>query len=120
MKQMQASSPVWHAVLYNCNAFVADIAKSMGLKTPSSTLLMPKDFITQLRDLNSRPASQKDQVTTPGEPQRPADARALRKQAKSSNVPQPSAPANERQKAAADPAPPQKQASARRPPQLLQ
>jgi hypothetical protein len=118
MKQMQASSPLWHAVLYNCNAFVADIAKSMGLKTPSSTLLMPKDFITQLRELNSRPASQKDQVTAPGERQRPADARALHKQAKPSNVP--SAPADERQKAAADPAPRQKQASARRPPQLLQ
>src|SRR4051794_5788849 len=60
MKQMQASSPVWHAVLYNCNAFVADIAKYMGLKTPFSTLQMPKDFITQLREMNAGAASQKD------------------------------------------------------------
>src|SRR4051795_6164188 len=60
MKQMQASSPVWHAVLYNCNAFVADIAKYMGLKTPFSTLQMPKDFITQLREMNAGAASQKE------------------------------------------------------------
>src|SRR6185369_9173668 len=62
MKQMQASSPVWHAVLYNCNAFVADIAKYMGLKTPFFTLLMPKEFITQLRELNESAASQKKHV----------------------------------------------------------
>jgi hypothetical protein len=120
MKQMQASSPLWHAVLYNCNAFVADIAKYMGLKTPSSTLLMPKDFITQLRELNTGPASHKVQATAPGARQKPADATATQKQAKSSTVPKPSAPANEGQKATAGPAPPQKQASARRPPLLLQ
>ena len=117
MKQMQASSPLWHAVLYNCNAFVADIAKYMGLKTPSSTLAMPKDFITQLRELNTGPASQKDQVTAPGARQKPAEATATQKQA-FSTAPKPSAPANEGQKAAADLAPPQKQASG--PPLLLQ
>jgi hypothetical protein len=67
MKQMQASSPVWHAVLYNCNAFVGDIAKYMGLKTPSSTLLMPKEYITQLRELNARPPSQSKRVAVQGE-----------------------------------------------------
>ena len=56
IRKLQASSPVWHAVLYNCNAFVADIAKSIGLKAPS-TLQMPKEFINDLRDLNSRPVS---------------------------------------------------------------
>jgi len=40
-------------VLYNCNAFVADIAKSMGLKTPASSLLMPKEFINELKNLNT-------------------------------------------------------------------
>lgn len=53
MKKLQESSPVWHAVLYNCNAFVADIAKFMGLKTPSSSMLMPKEFITELKVLNT-------------------------------------------------------------------
>jgi hypothetical protein len=67
MKQMQASSPVWHAVLYNCNAFVGDIARYMGLKTPSSTLLMPKEFITQLRELNAGATPQKKSVTAPEE-----------------------------------------------------
>ncbi len=53
IRGMQASSPVWHAVLYNCNAFVADIARYMGLKTPSSTLLYPPDFINEMRALNN-------------------------------------------------------------------
>jgi hypothetical protein len=68
MKQMQASSPVWHAVLYNCNAFVGDIAKYMGLKTPSSTLLMPKEYITELRELNAGATSQSKPVAARGEP----------------------------------------------------
>lgn len=54
IRELQASSPVWHAVLYNCNAFVADIAKSLGLKTPG-TLSKPKEFITELKQLNSGP-----------------------------------------------------------------
>lgn len=59
ISELQANSPMWHAVLYNCNAFVADIAKFMGLKTPSSTLSYPADFINELRTLNSggRPAT---------------------------------------------------------------
>ena len=52
IKQLQASSPLWHAALYNCNAFVADIAKAMGLRTPYSTVQMPKEFINNLRELN--------------------------------------------------------------------
>ena len=54
IKQLQDKSPLWHAVLYNCNAFVGDIARFMGLETPTSTLLMPKDYIDKLRDLNIR------------------------------------------------------------------
>src|SRR5688500_158407 len=53
IKQLQARSPAWHAITYNCNAFVADIARFMGLQTPSSTLLYPADFISELRTLNS-------------------------------------------------------------------
>ena len=121
MKQMQASSPLWHAVLYNCNAFVADIAKYMGLKTPFSTLQMPKEFITSLRELNTGPGSQKDQLAVPGEQQqKPAGATAAQKQAKPFRCAQLSALANEGQKAAVDPAPQQKHASARRSPLLVQ
>jgi hypothetical protein len=51
IKKLQASSPVWHAVLYNCNAFVGDIAKSIGLQIPS-TMNMPKEFINDMKALN--------------------------------------------------------------------
>jgi hypothetical protein len=54
IRKLQASSPLWHASLYNCNAFVADIASSMGYKTPG-ILLMPRDFITKLRQMNGGP-----------------------------------------------------------------
>ena len=53
IRKLQAGSPVWHAVLYNCNAFVADIARYMGLRTPTSTLLYPSDFINEMRNLNN-------------------------------------------------------------------
>ena len=36
IRKLQASSPVWHASLYNCNAFTGDIARSMGYKGPPS------------------------------------------------------------------------------------
>ena len=52
VKELQKKSPLWHAVLYNCNAFVGDIARFMGLETPASTMLMPADYINSLRDLN--------------------------------------------------------------------
>src|SRR4051812_35545486 len=51
--ELKAASPLWHAVLYNCNAFVGDIAAYMGLQTPSSSLAMPKDYITELKNLNA-------------------------------------------------------------------
>jgi hypothetical protein len=52
IKALQAKSPVWHAVLYNCNAFVGDIAADMGMEKPSSSMLMPAAYINELRDLN--------------------------------------------------------------------
>jgi hypothetical protein len=50
--QRQKNSPMWHAVLYNCNAWIADIAKFMNLKTPDSTLLYPDQFINGIARLN--------------------------------------------------------------------
>ncbi len=52
IRKLQNSSPVWHAALYNCNAFTADIAKSMGLRTPA-IWLRPQQFITKLREMNT-------------------------------------------------------------------
>jgi hypothetical protein len=48
IKDHQRNSPLWHAVFYNCNAWVGDVAKFMGLKVPSSSLLFPDDYITAL------------------------------------------------------------------------
>ena len=53
IKRKQASSPLWLAGLYNCTAFLADIAGYMGLRTPvTATWMYPEDFINSLRDLN--------------------------------------------------------------------
>ncbi len=53
IQHKQASSPVWMNGVYNCTAFVADIAAYMGLKTPAFTALTyPETFINELRDLN--------------------------------------------------------------------
>lgn len=54
IRKLQASSPLWHASLYNCNAFVGDIARSMGYKTPFHWLL-PQEYITKLRKMNGGP-----------------------------------------------------------------
>ena len=54
IRKLQANSPLWHASLYNCNAFVGDIARSMGYKTPFHWLL-PQDYITKLRKMNGGP-----------------------------------------------------------------
>jgi hypothetical protein len=52
IRKLQASSPVWQASVYNCNAFTGDIASFMGFKTPSK-YLRPQEFVTQLRQMNT-------------------------------------------------------------------
>jgi hypothetical protein len=76
IKDLQKSSPVWHAVLYNCNAFVGDIAKFMGMETPGSTMLLPATYINSLRDLNI--AKTRGII---GQPVRVESAERLREQA---------------------------------------
>jgi hypothetical protein len=53
IKHLQATSPTWSAELYNCNAFVGDVARFMGLKVPASSLIYPKIYVTHLRKLNT-------------------------------------------------------------------
>lgn len=53
IRQLKAKSKFWQASVYNCNAFVADIARSMGYKTPG-IWLRPQQFITRLREMNAR------------------------------------------------------------------
>lgn len=52
IKRLQGSSPVWNAMTYNCTAFIGDIAKYMGLKTPYTHLLYPEEWVNNLRDIN--------------------------------------------------------------------
>jgi hypothetical protein len=52
IRKLQASSPVWNATFYNCNAFVGDIARSMGYKVPSKWL-RSQQFVTRLREMNT-------------------------------------------------------------------
>ena len=54
IKKQQVNSPLWHAVLYNCNAWVADVARFMGLQAPASTLQMPEEFINSMREMNAK------------------------------------------------------------------
>lgn len=60
IRNMQANSPMWHAVLYNCSAFVADIGRFMGLQSPSS-LEFPADFINGMRRMNGGRSTMSDQ-----------------------------------------------------------
>jgi hypothetical protein len=54
IKYKQETSPLWLASVYNCTAFIADIAAYMGLKTPvTGTWMYPEDFVNSLRDLNN-------------------------------------------------------------------
>jgi len=52
IRQHQANSPLWHAGVYNCNAWTGDIARFMGLKTPFH-LLMPPEYVNGIRELNN-------------------------------------------------------------------
>jgi hypothetical protein len=53
IKDLQSRSHTWSAELYNCNAFVAEVANFMGLKVPASTLIYPKVFVNHLRMVNT-------------------------------------------------------------------
>ena len=58
IQTLKRSKPGWHLMLYNCNDFAADVARSIGLRVPS-TLQPPDNFV---RDL--------DRMNRPGEPRR--------------------------------------------------
>ena len=53
MRNMQATKKLWYAPVYNCVAFVGDIAAFMGMQHPFH-LVMPKEYIEGIRDMNGR------------------------------------------------------------------
>lgn len=57
IRQMQRSTPLWSATVYNCNSFVGDIASYMGLRSDVSALLTPPNYIAGLRKVNGGRAS---------------------------------------------------------------
>jgi hypothetical protein len=48
---IRAAHHSWSVLGYNCNDFVADVARGMGMKTPT-TLSLPYDFIPRLQAIN--------------------------------------------------------------------
>jgi hypothetical protein len=54
IRKLQARSHFWQATVQNCNAFVGDIARSMGYKTPG-IWLRPRNYIIKLREMNGGP-----------------------------------------------------------------
>ena len=51
VKEVKASSPVWNAVLNNCNHFIGQLAMAIGLKVPTSFQIATA-FVPALKDLN--------------------------------------------------------------------
>jgi hypothetical protein len=51
LREMQNSSPIWSAELYNCVAFVGDIAAFLGMQHPFHWV-MPKEYIEGIRAMN--------------------------------------------------------------------
>jgi len=76
IKELQKKSPVWHAALYNCNAFVGDIARFMGLETPMSSWLQPENYINGIRDLNKSKVNVAGVIGTPVRVEDPEKLRA--------------------------------------------
>jgi hypothetical protein len=55
IRQLQSKHKVWSAELYNCNAFVGDVAQFMGLRVPKSSLIYPRVFVNNMRQINTHP-----------------------------------------------------------------
>lgn len=53
IRHLQANRLVWHAPVYNCNSFVGEIARYMGLRAPNNHLMLPENYITTLREMNA-------------------------------------------------------------------
>jgi hypothetical protein len=54
IQHLQATSPLWLASVYNCTAFLADVARFMGMKAPATaTWMYPETFVNTLRELNN-------------------------------------------------------------------
>lgn len=57
IRRLQATSKEWHAPTNNCNSFIGDIARHMGLLAPPTPILLPEHFVTLIKDLNGNTAT---------------------------------------------------------------
>jgi hypothetical protein len=62
--QLQATHTTWSVELYNCNAFVADIGRFMGLRVPASSWIYPRIFVNNLRKINTGHPEAADQLVS--------------------------------------------------------
>jgi hypothetical protein len=58
---IRAARHSWSVLAYNCNDFVADVARAVGMQTPT-TFSLPYDFIPALQAIN---ASRPRQISAP-------------------------------------------------------
>jgi hypothetical protein len=72
IRHLQKTTPLWNAAVYNCVAFIQDIARYAGLRVPNNHWLYPEDWVNRLRALNSarqqtarapKPAAQSTEAT---------------------------------------------------------
>jgi hypothetical protein len=52
IRHLQATRPLWNGAIYNCVAFIQDIAREMGLKVPGNHWMYPEDWVNRLKELN--------------------------------------------------------------------
>lgn len=57
IRRLQATSKEWHAPTNNCNSFIGDIARHMGLLAPPTPVLLPEHYVTLIKDLNGNSAT---------------------------------------------------------------
>jgi hypothetical protein len=57
IRRLQATSKEWHAPTNNCNSFIGDVARHMGLLAPPTPILLPEHFVGMIKDLNGNKAA---------------------------------------------------------------
>jgi hypothetical protein len=82
ISKLKADKPMWNAIINSCVTFVNGIAENMGLKTPQTLFVEPKDYVESLRDLNggkpqkalrfAAPSSPSAELAKPGTPAPPS------------------------------------------------
>ena len=52
VRQVGMSQHLWHLIFFNCNDFAGEIAESVGLRRPPSSIVLPTVYVAWLRVLN--------------------------------------------------------------------